>query len=129
MISLLPQNTVLLPEPFTVDSGSSQAVCLKLSSPNLSSEERDRGEAGEESSLELHLPGWQHIQAQPPCCPWGLQRDLATSAFRFLPCTAPASPGAGADWVFGGAAVLPMSDLLILSLGPLIKLSDFLVSF
>lgn len=55
---------ILLPELFTVVSGSFQAVCVKFLSPNLSSE-KDGREAGEESSLELRPPGWQQSQARP----------------------------------------------------------------
>lgn len=65
MISFLPQDVVLLPEPFTVVSVSFQAGCFKLSSPNLSTEKKGDGrEAGKENSLELHLPGWQQSQAR-----------------------------------------------------------------
>lgn len=51
--SSLPQEVVLFPEPFTVDSSSFQAVCLKLPFPNLS-----------ESSLELCLLSGQQSETR-----------------------------------------------------------------
>lgn len=83
--------------------------CLsKLSSPNLSSEKKDGREAGEESSLELHPPVWQQGQARP----WSMEAAVRSG---HLPIPLPLlhyarqSQGWGKVWVFGGAAVLPMS--------------------
>lgn len=109
MISFLPQDMVLLPEPFTVVSGSFQAGCFKLSSPNLSSEKKDDGrEAGKENSLELYLPGWQQSQAWP----WSTEVAVRSGhQYILLPpmCYTRQSRGWGKVWVFGGAALLPMS--------------------